>query len=83
MQIKPLGKKIKIKMEEERIGAIQSDSVQEKGQIIATGIECEKIWPIGSTLVFKSWAVDVLFINGEKHYFISEDSDAICGIIIE
>ena len=38
----------------------------------------EKI--IGKTLYFKAWAVDIITIGEEKHYFISSDSDGICAI---
>lgn len=89
MKIKPLNKKIKIEMIEEKIGNIQSESVQEKGKIIDMAEDCyrfelygfkTKKEMIGKTIYFKSWAVDVITIDDEKHYFLSEDSDAICGI---
>lgn len=35
---------------------------------------------IGATLYFKAWAVDIITEGDNKYYFISADSDAICGI---
>lgn len=93
--IKPLGNKIQLKIEEEKIGAIQSESIQEKGTIIAVGKSVEhKIplnkertefgmsqrFPIGATLYFKAWAIDIITDGEEKYYFISADSDAICAV---
>lgn len=37
--MKPLGKKIKIAIEEAKIGAIQTDSIEEVGTILAVGTE--------------------------------------------
>lgn len=80
--IKPINKKIKIEMTAEKIGGIQSDYVAERGVILDVAEDCIKISKaaVGRVLYFKSWAVDVITIDDEKHYFISEDSDAICGI---
>lgn len=39
------------------------------------------IFEVGKTLYFKAWAVDIITdTDGKKYYFISSDSDAICGI---
>ena len=52
---------------EEKIGAIQSDSITERGKVIAAGPDCKeaKEW-IGKTLYFKAWALDVITDNGKK-----------------
>lgn len=79
--MKPLGNKIQLDIKEVKIGAIQSDSIEEHGTIIAVGEEVNKEkFQIGSTLYFKAWAVDVISKDGVKYYFISADSDAICAI---
>ena len=89
--MKPIGNKIQLDIKEVKIGAIQSDSIEEHGTIIALGEnvyltniggydEKEVVHMIGKTLYFKAWAVDVISKDGEKYYFISADSDAICAI---
>lgn len=90
--IKPLGNKIQLDIKEVKIGAIQSDAIEEHGTIVAVGpelnnsmtssnpAEAEVKFPIGATLYFKAWAVDVISKEGVKYYFISSDSDAICAI---
>ena len=100
--IKPLGNKIQLEIADEKIGAIQSESIQEKGVIIAKGeyVETYKTktikdedgcfrnvgdgqtnkFPIGATLYFKAWAVDIITEDGKKYYFIDANSDAICAI---
>ncbi len=79
--MKPLGNKIQLDIKEVKIGAIQSDSIEEHGTIIAVGEEVNKDkFPIGATLYFKAWQVDVISVDGEKNYYISADGDAICAI---
>ena len=86
--IKPLGNKIQLDIQEEKIGAIQSEAIQEKGKIVALGTDfvglttkdSRSVFKIGATLYFKAWAVDIITEGEKKYYFISADSDAICGI---
>jgi len=93
--MKPLGNKIMLDIKEVKIGAIQSDAIEEHGTIIAIGgnafVTLVKNNPditdeentndlIGKTLYFKAWAVDVITKGQDKYYFISSDSDAICAI---
>lgn len=93
--MKPLNNKIQLDIKEVKIGAIQSDAIEEHGTIIAVGRgisqnsgiawneEKQEYCPeelIGKTLYFKAWAVDVITKGQEKFYFISADSDAICAI---
>ena len=80
--MKPLGKKIQIEMVEEKIGAIQSDSVSEKGTVVAIGHDVPFDY-VGRTLYFKAWAVDVITEDGKKFYFIDADSPAICAIKLQ
>lgn len=79
--MKPLNNKIQLDIKEVKIGAIQSDAIEEHGTIIDTGSrELDDKFPKGATLYFKAWAVDVISEDGVKYYFISADSDAICAI---
>lgn len=79
--MKPLGNKIQLDIKKTKIGVIQSDSIEEHGTIVALGskVSSEEL-TVGSTLYFKSWAVDVITEGTETLYFISADSDAICAI---
>lgn len=77
--MKPLGNKIQLDIKEVKIGAIQSDSIEEHGTILAMGNEVSENFKVGQTLYFKAWSVDVISKDGEKYYFISADSDAICA----
>lgn len=77
----PIKTKIQLDIQEVKIGAVQSDSVEEHAKIIAVGDWVDQdIFKIGATLYFKAWAVDVISDSGEKLYFISSDSEAICAI---
>lgn len=91
--MKPLGNKIQLDIKEVKIGAIQSDAIEEHGIIIAIGKPVSKDYTekdgqvikvgefeVGKTLYFKAWAVDVVSKDSKKYYFISADSDAICAI---
>lgn len=84
--LKPLGNKIMLEIDELKFGAVTSDSIAERGKIIELGpyispVEV-RLFKIGATLYFKAWAVDIITDpeDGKKYYFISSDSDAICGI---
>jgi len=81
--MKPYGKKIQLGIDEVKIGAIQSDSITERGTILAVGGGCSTftVEDVGKQLYFKAWAVDVITDNGEKLYFISEDSEGICAVV--
>lgn len=82
--MKPLGNKIQLDIKETKIGALQSDSIEEHGTIIAIGPKVTSVignsYSRGQTLYFKAWAVDVITKGQDKYYFISSDSDAICAI---
>ena len=84
--MRPLGNKIMLDIEELKFGAIESESIAECGKIVAIGahLQAQQYYDgfIGATLYFKSWAVDIITDpkDNKKYYFISADSDAICGI---
>ena len=79
--MKPLGNKIQLDIKEVKIGAIQSDSITEKGTIVALGAQCDSnnAIKVGRTLYFKAWGVDVITEGDKKYYFINADSEAICA----
>jgi co-chaperonin GroES (HSP10) len=89
--MKPLGNKIQLDIQKEKTGAIQSDAIEEHGTIIALGEKLQNdpqrawsmVFPIGATLYFKAWAVDIITEGENVYYFISSDSDAICAIKYE
>lgn len=87
--IQPLNNKIQLQIDELKFGAIESETIAEKGIIINVGEGrntqngklFSEIFQIGKTLYFKAWAVDIITdTDGKKYYFISADSDAICAI---
>lgn len=77
--MKPLNTKIQLDIKEVKIGAIQSDAIEEHGTIIAVGKDVIG-YEVGATLYFKAWACDIITVGQDKYYFISADSDAICAI---
>jgi co-chaperonin GroES (HSP10) len=97
LKIKPWGNKIQLDFPTTKAGALQVDtgaSIQEIGVVLAIGPEVhtlrqvEKNKPVISTrikvgdrLLIKTWDVDIITLENEVYYFISEDSRAICGIV--
>ncbi len=79
----PLRNKIQLKIDDVKIGMIQSDTVAEKATVVAVGADCkpETRELIGKTIYFKAWAVDIITDGQDKYYFISEDSDALCAVV--
>lgn len=79
----PLKNKIQLKIDDVKIGMIQSDTVAEKATVVAVGPDCkpETAAMVGKTIYFKAWAVDIITDAQEKYYFISEDSDALCAVV--
>lgn len=79
--MKPLGTKILLEIAEEKLGAIQTEAIRERGTILEIGPRVDAAtFPLGATLFFKAWSVDIIDDGERKWYFISADSDAICGI---
>lgn len=81
--MKPLNKKLQLQINEVKIGAIQSDSITEKGTILRMAKDCVKFNDndVGREIYFKAWAIDVITDGNEKYYFISEDSEGICAMV--
>lgn len=79
--MRPLGTKIMLDIAEEKLGAIQTEAIRERGTIITAGDKVNPItFPTGATLYFKAWAVDIIDDGEKKWYFIDSTSDAICAI---
>ena len=81
--IKPLGDRIQLKIDEPSVGVLQIEGVPtaiECGEVIALGdlvIDIKK----GDKVFFKSWAVDIITYEGKRYYFISQSSKGICALI--
>lgn len=90
-KIKPWGNKIQLDFPTTKAGAIVVDtgySIQEIGTIVAFGPAANRSFeswkPIlkpGDQLLIKTWDVDIITLEDEKFYFISEDSRAICAVV--
>lgn len=78
--MKPLRNKIQLDIEEQKIGAVQSDAIAEWGTVVAVGPDVSLQVKKGDKIYFKAWAVDIITVGEDKHYFISDDSDAICAV---
>ena len=85
LKIKPWGNKIQLEFPTTKAGAIvmeQGSSIQEMGTVVALG-PFAKISPLkkGQKLLVKTWDVDVITVEDQKFYFISDDSRAICAVV--
>lgn len=86
MKITPWGKKIQLQIPTSKVGALNlSDgaSIQEMAKVVAMGPLVglgEHSLKVGNSILFKSWAVDVITIDEEKFYFIDIDSTGICAV---
>ncbi len=77
------------------IQVVQGAQIQEQGVIVDMGPEVPKResiklttgtvrtegFAVGDIVQFKAWSVDIITVDGQKHYYISCDSDALCGIV--
>lgn len=77
-QIKPIGKNILIKIEEQKETksgiALPSnhDYIQEYAEVVAIGDEVTRV-KAGQTIVFKSWALNTVIMPDRKLTFVEED----------
>jgi len=90
IEIVPVGKKLLLEIPETSAGSIQviqGAQIQEQGKIVAVGpavnwvgdSSIKPLFEVGDVIQFKAWAVDCITIDKNKYYYISADSDAICG----
>jgi co-chaperonin GroES (HSP10) len=78
MNINPFGRRIYIKPDETST-LIQTPDDRKKlvrGTVISIGEEVEYVEP-GDILIFTSWGVDEIEIEGVKHYFLMESDEFI------
>lgn len=87
-KVKPVGNKLLLSIPETKTGSLvvqQGAQIQEIGTVIDLGeyvlMDAKPRFKKGDTLHFKAWAVDIITVDGEKFYYISADSDAICGLV--
>lgn len=82
-QIHPLPNEIHLKVEGAVAGALDTSSREsaiETGIVISVGEAITEI-KTGDTVLFKSWAVDIIDFNGVKHYFINKHTGGIKAIL--
>lgn len=80
--IEPVNRKLKLDIKEIYVHGLTEGKIEGKGIILDVAETCT-IWGkenIGRTLHFMPYAVFINTIGDDKHYYISEDSDAILGI---
>lgn len=84
--IKPLGNRILIKVDEPKAGALTIDIpvAQERGEVVAIGdgwdLDKEPL-KVGDIIHFKSWACDIVTLEGKKHIYINQDTKGVCALV--
>jgi len=81
-----LGQNIKIRVEKttDRVTNLDTTGINSSDEIgVVVGIGQNVTLPIkiGDRVVYKSWAMDQVMVDGEIHSYISEKTDAIKEII--
>lgn len=83
MKIKPFGNKIQLHIDESSAGALTIVSLPtaiERGKVTAVGDEVKGV-KVGDTVMYKSWAVDIVTVDGERYFFLDLSTNGLCGII--
>ena len=71
--MKPFGRRIQVKPEQkESVIKTPDSNLVERATVIAIGPEVKGINP-GDKLLFTSFGVDSVDVDGERHYFLLED----------
>lgn len=84
MKIVTLGKRIRLKIDEPKAGALDTSAMsvaKETGTVMGLGDDVTLPLKVGDRIQFKSWAVDIITDGTDKYYYISQDSDGICAKI--
>lgn len=81
MTIKPYKTQILIKpIEKKQVLVSDSKTFCEYGEVVEVGSEVKDIKK-GDKLGYTIWGLNHLDIDGERHYFVPDDSRFILGII--
>lgn len=85
MNIYPIGRRIYIRPEQLKtvIQTTDKNNLIERGEVIAVGPEVRFNIKVGSRLLFTSWGVDKVVIDGEDCFFLIDSDEFILGIIRE
>ncbi len=80
---KPFGRRIQVRPKDAK-GIIQTaeKNLVEVAEVVAVGDEVLSIAK-GNTVVFTSYGVDSVDIDGERHYFLLEDDSFILATYVE
>lgn len=79
--MKAFGRRIYIKPEEEKtLLQTGSNTATVRGTVISAGPDC-KVVKEGDVLLFTSWGVDEVNVNGEKFYFLLESDEFILATV--
>lgn len=78
---KPFGRRIQVKPEQ-KASVIQTPEANlvEKATVLAVGGEVRHI-KVGDVVLFTSFGVDSIDLDGERHYFLMEDDAFILATI--
>lgn len=83
-KLKIVGSNIKMEPEKPPEGALDLSYVKiaiERGKVIGVGPDVTLNVKVGDTIIFKSWAVDIVEIGGESHYYIDEKTGGVKEIL--
>lgn len=83
MKIKPWENKVQVEIDEPKVGGMDLGSMTtaiECGKVVAVG-EYVTSLKVGDKIFFKSWAVDIIFHEGIRYYFIDIETKGICAIV--
>jgi co-chaperonin GroES (HSP10) len=78
---RPFGRRIQVRPEQQRsVIATPDANLVERATVLAVGDEVRKI-AVGDTVLFTSFGVDSVDLDGERHYFLMEDDAFILATI--
>lgn len=83
MKIKPLAGIIYLKIEEPKAGVLDTSSKPsaiEYAEVLAVGEFVEGIKK-GDKVFVKAWAIDSIFFQDKKYYFVAEESNGILAVV--
>ena len=79
--MKPFGKRVQVKPEKQETTILAAETnLVERAEVVGIGDKVEYI-KVGDRLLFTSFGVDSVDVNGERHYFLLEDDAFILAIL--